>query len=57
MFWRRGLQSSLLLMVCVGPIAGQTAQTAQTAPAGTPARVQSIDAKLQEALRERPLEA
>ena len=40
-------------MVCVGPIAGQTAQTAQTAPAGTPARVQSIDAKLQEALRER----
>jgi hypothetical protein len=61
MFLRGCLQSSLVMLVCVGPVAAQTAQTAQQAPAaGAAARGQQqqqrrdpTDVKLQDALRER----
>jgi hypothetical protein len=60
MFLRGCLQSSLIMLVCVGPLAAQTAQTAQQAPAaGAAARGQQqqrrdpTDVKLQDALRER----
>ena len=66
MFFQRRLQSLLVVfLVCAGSIAAQTVpaahpaqtqttQTAQTAQAGASrAQVQSIDVKLQEALRER----
>src|ERR1700722_6243770 len=55
MFWGRIVQGSLVgLTVCLGSMAAQTAPTTQAAPAGAARpQVQSIDAKLQEALRER----
>jgi hypothetical protein len=67
MIWRRMVKGSLVgLMVCAGSMAAQTAPTVQTAqaaqttkpaqpaPAGAARpQVQSIDVKLQEALRER----
>jgi hypothetical protein len=55
MIWRRIVQGSLVgLTVCSGSMAAQTAPTTQAAPAGAARpQVQSIDAKLQEALRER----
>jgi hypothetical protein len=63
MFWRRWLESSLvLLLMCAGSMAAQTAQSAQTThaaqttPPGGAARApgrDDVDLKLQEALRER----
>jgi hypothetical protein len=66
MFLRRWLNSSLVILVCVGPVVAQTTQTAQAAPQQAPAagttqarggqqqqRRDPVDVKLQDALRER----